>query len=64
MDPRNISLSLSSTNAAGQTTTFSSEFEGAAAPWSDMHRIYAGTAEQIHKLVYVEPVKEDRKSVV
>lgn len=57
MDPRYISLSLSSTDENGRTNSFESTFDGASAPAEALSEVFNSAAESIHELVYVAPIK-------
>lgn len=57
MDPRYISLSLSSTDENGRTNSFESTFDGASASAEALSEVFNSAAESIHELVYVAPIK-------
>lgn len=57
MDPRYISLSLSSTDENGRTNSFESTFDGASASAEALGEVFNSAAESIHELVYAAPIK-------
>lgn len=57
MDPRNINISVSSTDEAGRTTSFDASFDGVALPWSELNGVFNAASVQIRDLTHVAPVK-------